>query len=157
MILASGSDFFRTLLRGHTHQPHPLIYLRGVQSRSFLAIVDYIYRGEATVPQGDLEEFLSNAEEFGLQGLKEAAAGEMAKFEGVENETQDEHENMEELAEPDNGEVSRMESENCENPITENLITASFTSTMSYGCNQCEFFTETNATLKEHEENFLCH
>ena len=74
MILSSGSDFFRTLLRGQTHHPthtHPLIYLRGVQSRSFLAIVDYIYRGEATVPQVDLEEFLSNAEEFGLHGLKE--------------------------------------------------------------------------------------
>ena len=153
MILASGSDFFRTLLRGHTHQAHPLIYLRGVQSRCFLAIVDYIYRGEATVPQGDLEEFLANAEEFGLQGLKQVAAGEMDKFEGAENETQDGHENMEELAKPDDGEVSRMENENCEIPITESFITASVTSTMSYGCNQCEFFTETNAALKEHEQN----
>ena len=57
------------------------------------------------------------------------------------------------IAEPQNGRVSSLESENCENPITESLIAASFTSTMSYGCNQCEFFTETNSALKEHEQN----
>ena len=156
MILASGSDFFRTLLQGHTPHPHPLIYLRGVQSRNFLAIVDYIYHGEATVPQRDLEEFLSNAEDFGLQGLKEVA-GEMAKFEGVENEGQDQHRNIEDLAEHQNGAVSTRERANCnpeQNLITESLITPPFISTMSYGCNRCEFFTETNAALKDHEQNF---
>ena len=145
MILASGSDFFRTLLRGHTHQAHPLIYLRGVQSRCFLAIVDYIYRGEATVPQGDLEEFLANAEEFGLQGLKQVAAGEMDKFEGAENETQgDGHENTEELAKPDDGEVSRIESENCEN--SRRSLNSKLT------CVKCDFTARKKSELKVHIE-----
>ena len=147
IILSSGSDFFRTLLRGQAHHPNPLIYLRGVQSRSFLAIVDYIYHGETTVPQGDLEEFLSNAEEFGLQGLKEVAIdGEMAKFEAVEKEEeQDGHQNTDHQ----DGGISILES--CD--LEQNLISAPFISTMSFGCNQCEFFTETNAALKEHEQN----
>ena len=145
MILASGSDFFQTLLRDQTPHPHPLIYLRGVQSKNFLGIVDYIYHGEATVPQGDLEEFLSNAEEFGLQGLKE-----VAKFEAIDNEEEDEHQNREELAEHQNGAKCDPE----QNLIKESLVTAPSLSTMSYGCNRCEFFTETNAALKEHEQNF---
>ena len=43
-----------------------LIYMRGVKSENLLAVVDFLYRGEANVYQ---ENFLAIAEEFQLKGL----------------------------------------------------------------------------------------
>ena len=63
VILAASSPFFRTLL-GRNKHPHPMIYMRGVKSSNLLAILDFLYRGEANVSQDDLEPFLALAEEL---------------------------------------------------------------------------------------------
>ena len=68
VILASSSPFFQELLRRNDH-PHPLIYMRGVKSDDLLAIVDFLYRGEANVFQENLDSFLAIAEELQLKGL----------------------------------------------------------------------------------------
>ena len=49
--------------------PHPLIYMRGVKSENLLAVVDFLYRGEANVYPENLDSFLAIAEEFQLKGL----------------------------------------------------------------------------------------
>ena len=46
VILAASSPFFQSLLKRNRHQ-HPLIYMRGVKSENLLAVVDFLYRGEA--------------------------------------------------------------------------------------------------------------
>ena len=53
---------------GYLH-PHPLVYMRGMQSENLLAIVDFLYRGEANVYQESLDGFLAVAEELQLAGL----------------------------------------------------------------------------------------
>ena len=68
VILASSGPFFQTLLRRNKH-PHPLIYMRGVKSVDLLAIVDFLYCGEANVYQENLDSFLAIAEELQLKGL----------------------------------------------------------------------------------------
>ena len=68
VILASSSPFFQNLLRRHKH-PHPLIYMRGVKSDDLLAIVDFLYCGEANIYQKNLDSFLVIAEELQLKGL----------------------------------------------------------------------------------------
>lgn len=68
VILASGSDFFRSLLKGSSH-PHPLVYLRGVETKHLTSVVDFIYQGEVNVPQDDLNDFLAVAEDLKLKGL----------------------------------------------------------------------------------------
>ena len=68
VILASSSPFFQNLLKRNRH-PHPLIYMTGVKSDDLLAIVDFIYRGEANVFQEHLDSFLAIAEELQLEGL----------------------------------------------------------------------------------------
>ena len=68
VILSACSPFFKRLLQTHLH-PQPLIYMRGVKSIDLVAIVDFMYRGEANVFQENLETFLSLAEEFELKGL----------------------------------------------------------------------------------------
>ena len=69
VILAISSPFFQNLLKINKH-PHPLIYLRGVKSKDLLAIVDFLYFGEANVYQEDLDSFLAIAEELQLKGLR---------------------------------------------------------------------------------------
>ena len=68
VILAASSPFFQTLLKRNKH-PHPLIYMRGVKSEDLLAIVDFLYCGEANVYQDNLDSFLAIAEELKLKGL----------------------------------------------------------------------------------------
>ena len=68
VILAASSPFFQKLLRQNKH-PHPLIYMRGIKSDDLLAIVDFLYSGEANVYQENLDSFLAIAEELQLRGL----------------------------------------------------------------------------------------
>jgi len=68
VILAASSPFFQKLL-GRNKHPHPLIYMRGMKSEDLLAIVDFLYRGEANVFQENLDSFLAIAEELQLKGL----------------------------------------------------------------------------------------
>merc|ERR1712129_245768 len=70
VILAACSPFFQTLLRKNKH-PHPLIYMRGVRSEDLVAIVDFLYYGEANVYQDNIDAFLALAEELNLKGLTE--------------------------------------------------------------------------------------
>ena len=68
VILAASSSFFQKLLRRNKHN-HPLIYMRGVKSEDLVAIVDFLYNGEANVYQENLDSFLAVAEELQLKGL----------------------------------------------------------------------------------------
>ena len=83
VILAASSPFFQKLL-GRNKHPHPLIYMRGVKSDDLLAIVDFLYRGEANVFQENLDSFLAIAEELQLKGLvgkRDENVQNFAKFE----------------------------------------------------------------------------
>jgi len=68
VILAASSPFFHTMLRRNKH-PHPLIYMRGVKSADLVAIVDFLYYGEANVYQENIDAFLAVAEDLKLKGL----------------------------------------------------------------------------------------
>jgi len=68
VILAAASPFFENLLRRNKH-PHPLIYMRGVKSEDLVAIIDFLYYGEANVYQESIDAFLALAEELSLKGL----------------------------------------------------------------------------------------
>merc|ERR1712150_7593 len=68
VILASSSPFFLNILRRNKH-PHPLIYMRGLKSEDIVAMIDFLYFGEANVYQDNLDSFLAVAEELQLKGL----------------------------------------------------------------------------------------
>ena len=68
VILAASSPFFQNLLTKNKH-PHPLIYMKGAKFEDLMAIVDFLYFGEANVFQENLDAFLSLAEELKLKGL----------------------------------------------------------------------------------------
>ena len=54
VILAASSPFFQKLLRRNSHV-HPLIYMRRITAENLLAIVDFLYYGEANICQNNLD------------------------------------------------------------------------------------------------------
>ena len=68
IILAASSPFFNGVLKMNKYS-HPMIYMRGLKARDLVAIVDFIYHGEANVDQDDLDGFLALADELQLKGL----------------------------------------------------------------------------------------
>ena len=87
VILSACSPFFKKLLKTHSHL-QPLIYMRGVKSAELVAMMDFIYEGEANIFEDQLERFLALAEELQLKGLSgstEAKAPEFTKFSSEQN------------------------------------------------------------------------
>ena len=68
VVLASSSPFFKELLRKNSH-PHSLVYMRALKSEDLVAMVDFLYFGEANVFQENLDSFLALADELKLKGL----------------------------------------------------------------------------------------
>ena len=68
IILSACSPFFSRVLKKNK-QPNPIIYMRGLKAKDLVAIVDFIYHGEANIYQEDLDGFLALAEELQLKGL----------------------------------------------------------------------------------------
>ena len=60
VVLSSCSPFFKKLLKTHSH-PQTLIYMKGMKASSLMAIIDFLYLGEANVFQEELDSFLALA------------------------------------------------------------------------------------------------
>ena len=68
VILAASSPFFHKLLK-RNKQSHQLVYMRGMKFEDLLAVVDFLYYGEANIFQDNLYVFLNIAEELKVKGL----------------------------------------------------------------------------------------
>ena len=68
VILSACSPFLSSMLKRNKHA-HPMIYMRGLNSKDLVAIVDFMYHGEANIYQDDLDGFLALADELQLKGL----------------------------------------------------------------------------------------
>ena len=79
VILAASSPFFKKMLIQNKHV-HPLIYMRGVSKEDMKAIVDFLYNGEANIPQESLDSFLAIASELKLKGLMVTDEGETERL-----------------------------------------------------------------------------
>ena len=55
------------------HQQMPLLFLSGLKSSLVAALVDFIYLGECSVNEEDLDQFVKTGKEFGLKGIEEVA------------------------------------------------------------------------------------
>ena len=66
IILSTSSNFFHGVL-SHLQHPHPVIYLRGVQSANLASVLDFIYNGEVFVAEDDLPSFIVLAEDLKIK------------------------------------------------------------------------------------------
>merc|ERR1712204_21082 len=84
-MLAASSPFFQNMLKRKEH-PKSLIYLRGIKYENIISILSYIYNGESTVLNDQLETFLTIASELGLKGLTESTETETeTDIQNIEN------------------------------------------------------------------------
>jgi len=70
VILAACSSFFCHVLRHNPH-PHPLLYLKGIKHTDLQSLLSFMYHGEVSVAQEELNSFLAVAEELKVKGLTE--------------------------------------------------------------------------------------
>jgi len=83
VILAAASPFFQKILKRNTQQK-PFIYLRGVKFSDLEAVVNFMYQGEVSIFEENLNDFLAVAEDFqlkGLSGREKIAETETSKIE----------------------------------------------------------------------------
>ena len=78
VVLASGSHVLKSLLTQHPSE-NPLIFMRGMKQDQLNSIVDFLYFGEVSIHQDELNDFLALAEELQLKGLTESKNKETSK------------------------------------------------------------------------------
>jgi len=82
VILSAASPLFRQLFFRNPHN-HPLIYLNGTSKKNIQSLLIFIYSGETSVNQDDLETFMALANNLKIHGL----AGEFSEIEEERKET----------------------------------------------------------------------
>jgi len=71
LVLSACSDLFRGMFKKSLPVVggHAILYLRGVQAADMQAVLDFMYHGEVSVAQEELNSFLAVAEELKVKGL----------------------------------------------------------------------------------------
>jgi len=86
LVLSACSDLFRDMFRRSlpVSGAHSILYLRGVHGADMKAVLDFMYHGEVSVAQEELNSFLSVAEDLKVKGLTqkkaEAAGSKVADY-----------------------------------------------------------------------------
>ena len=85
LVLSACSEYFRTIFKNNKH-PNPMLCLYGINHQDLYNVMDYIYNGEVQIYQGDLDRFLTIAQQLRLEGLLSNANNEETKNVTVEDE-----------------------------------------------------------------------
>ena len=75
VYLGACSRYFKHVLKGTNIWQHPVLFLANVPFKDLQKILEFIYCGEVTVPQQELQSFLRSAETLQISGLVDAAQG----------------------------------------------------------------------------------
>jgi len=78
VIISACSPFFRTILRRNKHE-HPLLYLKGVKYADLVSVLNFMYHGEVSVAQEELNSFLAVAEDLQVRGLSQKSSNRDVK------------------------------------------------------------------------------
>ena len=70
VVLSASSIFFRNVLKNNKNTS-PLLYIRGLTNIELGNVVEFLYKGEVTVEQENLEHFLRLSKDLKLKGLYE--------------------------------------------------------------------------------------
>ena len=68
VILSAASPFFRQILNRNPHS-HPLLYIKGTTKKEMQALLNFIYSGETSVVQDELDAFMALAISLEIRGL----------------------------------------------------------------------------------------
>ena len=68
LILSAGSKFFQKVLK-NLHSNNPFLFIRGCKLRDLNSILDFMYFGETTVEQADIQQFVNLAQDLEIKGF----------------------------------------------------------------------------------------
>ncbi|XP_059084858.1 uncharacterized protein LOC131881884 [Tigriopus californicus] len=71
VVLSASSSYFRDILQSISSWQHPVILLRDVPFSDLQGIVEFIYHGEVSIEQENLQSFLKTAQVLKVKGLTE--------------------------------------------------------------------------------------
>merc|ERR1711971_1361808 len=75
VTLSACSPYFRQLFKSSfLNDKHPVIIMKDVDFDNLKSLVEYMYKGEANVPQQMLPSFIQTAESLQIRGLAEGAS-----------------------------------------------------------------------------------
>lgn len=75
VILSACSPYFRNLFKSHyLNDKHPVVFIKDMEFENLKSLVEYMYKGEANVPQHMLQAFIKDAESLQIRGLAECAS-----------------------------------------------------------------------------------
>ena len=74
IILSAGSNFFNDIFLKSNHSKM-LVYLKGINSYMIEPIIDFIYNGEAIIPQEELKYFIETGKDLQVKGLDSDLTG----------------------------------------------------------------------------------
>jgi len=69
VILSACSNFFRNIFRRSGNHQNMFLYLKGVSAKDMESVLSFMYHGEVSVAQDDLNTFLAVAEDLQVKGL----------------------------------------------------------------------------------------
>ena len=69
VVLSSFSPVFKNMLTAASNSSNPVIYLRGIKQKQAESILQFLYLGQASVENEDIDEFINLTKEFSIQGL----------------------------------------------------------------------------------------
>ncbi|XP_022917484.1 protein abrupt-like isoform X1 [Onthophagus taurus] len=78
VVLSACSPFFKELFKTNPC-PHPIIFMRDVEARHIVALMEFMYAGEVNVAQAQLSAFLKTAESLKIRGLTDTSSSEPYK------------------------------------------------------------------------------
>ncbi|XP_015839147.1 zinc finger and BTB domain-containing protein 12 isoform X1 [Tribolium castaneum] len=73
VVLSACSPFFKELFKTNPCS-HPIIFMRDVEARHIVALMEFMYAGEVNVAQAHLSAFLKTAESLKIRGLTDTSA-----------------------------------------------------------------------------------
>ena len=69
VILAASSVYFKEIFAATLPGQYPIVFIKSISIDDLNAILEFIYKGEVTVPHAQLESLVSSAETLGVSGL----------------------------------------------------------------------------------------
>ncbi|KAG5884361.1 hypothetical protein JTB14_030799 [Gonioctena quinquepunctata] len=72
VVLSACSPFFKELFKSNPC-PHPIIFMRDVEARHIIALMEFMYAGEVNIAQAHLSSFLKTAESLKIRGLTDTS------------------------------------------------------------------------------------
>ncbi|CAH1121294.1 unnamed protein product [Ceutorhynchus assimilis] len=73
VVLSACSPYFKELFKSNPCS-HPIVFMRDVEARHIIALMEFMYVGEVNVSQAHLSAFLKTAESLKIRGLTDTSS-----------------------------------------------------------------------------------